>query len=95
MRKEVACRTIQKDLRTYLARKAYNRLCSSAISIQTGMRVMGACNELHFRKQTKATIIIQSPCRGYLAHLHYLRRQFPYNVPGEEKLPVENYGSLK
>ena len=59
MRKEAACQMIQKDLRMYLARKAYNRLCSSAVSIQTGMRAMGACNELRFRKQTKAAIIIQ------------------------------------
>ena len=59
MRKEAACRTIQKDLRMHVARKEYNRLCSSAVSIQRGIRVMGACNELRFRKQTKAAIIIQ------------------------------------
>lgn len=59
MRKEAACRMIQKDLRMHVARKEYKRLCFSAVSIQTGIRVMGARDELHFRKQTKAAIIIQ------------------------------------
>lgn len=59
MRKEAASRTIQKDSRMYLARKAYKRLCSSAVSIQTGMRVMVARNELRFRRRTKAAIVIQ------------------------------------
>ncbi|KAK4407291.1 Myosin-8 [Sesamum angolense] len=52
-REEASCIRIQRDLRMYLARKAYQELCSSAVSIQTGMRVMAARNELHFRQQTK------------------------------------------
>jgi hypothetical protein len=43
----------------HIARKAYNELYSSAISIQTGMRGMAARCELRFRKQTSAAIIIQ------------------------------------
>ncbi|KAA8548908.1 hypothetical protein F0562_000592 [Nyssa sinensis] len=57
----------------FIARKAYKILCSSAVSIQTGMRGMAARNELRFRKQRAAAILIQSQCRRYLAHLHYLR----------------------
>lgn len=43
----------------YLARKAYKELYSSAVSIQTGMRGMAARNELRFRRQTRAAIVIQ------------------------------------
>jgi hypothetical protein len=43
----------------HIARKAYNELYSSAISIQTGMRGMAARCSLRFRKQTSAAIIIQ------------------------------------
>lgn len=43
----------------HLARKAYKELCSSAVSIQTGMRGMAARNELRFRRETRAAIVIQ------------------------------------
>lgn len=59
MRREASSIRIQKDLRKHLARKAYNQLCSSAVSVQTGMRGMAARNELRFRRQTRAAIIIQ------------------------------------
>lgn len=59
MRKEAACLRIQKDLRMFFARKAYKKLCSSAVSIQTGMRGMAARKELCFRRQTRAAIVIQ------------------------------------
>lgn len=59
MRREASCLQIQKDLRMHLARKAYKELCCSAVSIQTGMRGMAARNQLRFRRQTRAAIIIQ------------------------------------
>lgn len=59
MRREASCLRIQRDLRMHLARKAYKELCSSAVSIQTGMRGMAARNELRFRRETRAAIVIQ------------------------------------
>lgn len=59
LRREASSIRIQRDLRMYLKRKAYKELCSSALSIQTGMRGMAARNELRFRQQTKAAILIQ------------------------------------
>ena len=59
MRREAASLRIQRDLRMYLARKAFKDLCYSAISIQTGMRGMAARDELRFRRQTRAAVMIQ------------------------------------
>lgn len=59
MRREASALRIQKDLRMFLARKAYKELCSSALCIQRGMRGLAARNELRFRRQTRAAIIIQ------------------------------------
>lgn len=58
-RKESASLRIQRDWRMHVARAAYKKLHFSAISIQTGMRGMAARNELRFRRQTKAAIVIQ------------------------------------
>jgi myosin V len=43
----------------HIAKKAYKELYASAVSIQTGMRVMAAHCELHSRRRTSAAIIIQ------------------------------------
>lgn len=59
LRREASCLMIQRHLRMYLARKAYQDLYFSAVSIQTGIRGLTARNELRFRRQTKAAIIIQ------------------------------------
>lgn len=59
MRRDAACLRIQRDLRMYLARKAYKALHYSAVSIQTGMRGMAARDELRFRRQSRAAIMIQ------------------------------------
>lgn len=59
MRREAASLRIQRDLRMHLARKAYKELCSSAVSIQTGIRGMAVRNELRFRRQTRVAMIIQ------------------------------------
>ncbi|CAK7327357.1 unnamed protein product [Dovyalis caffra] len=63
----------KKYSRMYLASKAYNNLCFSAVSIQSGMRGMDARNQLWFRKQMRASIVIQSQFRKHSAQLHYLR----------------------
>ncbi|KAH9785069.1 Myosin-6 [Citrus sinensis] len=60
MRREASCLRIQRDLRMYLAKKAYKDMCFSAVCIQTGMRGMAARNELRFRRQTRASILIQA-----------------------------------
>lgn len=59
LRREAASLRIQTNVRMHIARKAYKVLWASAISIQTGLRGMAARNELRFRRQTKAAIIIQ------------------------------------
>lgn len=59
MRREASSLMIQRDWRMYIARKAYRERHCSAVSIQTGMRGMAARNELRFRRQTRAAIIIQ------------------------------------
>lgn len=59
MRREASCLRIQRDLRMYLAKKAYKDMCFSAVCIQTGMRGMAARNELRFRRETRASILIQ------------------------------------
>ncbi|KAH9729028.1 Myosin-6 [Citrus sinensis] len=60
MRREASCLRIQRDLRMYLAKKAYKDMCFSAVCIQTGMRGMAARNELRFRRETRASILIQA-----------------------------------
>ncbi|KAG2320267.1 hypothetical protein Bca52824_013480 [Brassica carinata] len=60
MRIEVACLRIQNQARTYICQKAYKSLCSSACSVQTGMRAKAARVELQFRKKRRAAIIIQA-----------------------------------
>nr|VDD08509.1 unnamed protein product [Brassica rapa] len=57
MRIEVACLRIQNHARTYICQKSYKSLCSSACSVQTGMRAKAA------RSQT----------RRFLCRRHYVR----------------------
>ena len=59
MRREAACLKIQKDLRMCVASKAYKRLLSSAVTIQSGLRGMAARHELDFRRQTRAAVVLQ------------------------------------
>jgi len=59
MRREAAALKIQRDLRKFLARKAYTELFSATILIQAGMRGMVSRKELCLRRQTKAATIIQ------------------------------------
>jgi myosin-5 len=59
LRREASSLLIQRYFRMHIARKAYKELYASAVSIQTGMRVMAARRELHFRRTTSAAIVIQ------------------------------------
>lgn len=59
MRKEAAAVKIQKNTRRYQARRAYKKLHMSALTVQTALRATAARKEFRFRKQTKASIIIQ------------------------------------
>ena len=73
-RREASCLRIQTVFRMHLDRKAYKELCSSAVSIQAGMRGMAARDELRFRRQTRAAIIVQVNLRSY--KIIYLLRKF-------------------
>lgn len=59
MRREASSLLIQRCFRMHIDRKAYKELYASAVSIQTGMRAMAARCDLHFRRRTEATIVIQ------------------------------------
>ena len=59
MRQEGAAIKIQKNLRRHLDRKAYTKLMSCALVLQTGLRSMVAHCEFRYRKEIKASIIIQ------------------------------------
>lgn len=59
MRRLAAALRIQTYFRMHLARTAYRELFSSAVTIQASVRGMAARKELHFRRQTRAAIIIQ------------------------------------
>ncbi|KAK9151180.1 hypothetical protein Syun_009489 [Stephania yunnanensis] len=83
MRREAASLRIQKYLCMHLPRKTYNTLCSSAVCIQTGMRVMVARNDLRFRLQTRAAILIQSVLDGKYDDLS---EQSFYMVEGIEEV---------
>ena len=59
MKRETASVKIQKYYRIYLARNGYEKLYSSAVSIQTSNCGMAAHNELKFSKRTRAVITVQ------------------------------------
>ena len=59
LRREASSLVIQRCFYMHIARKAYNEVYTSAVSIQTGMRGMAARCELRFRRQTRAAIVIQ------------------------------------
>jgi myosin-5 len=59
LRQEAAALKLQKNFRQYSARKSYLIVLSAAITLQTGLRAMTACNEFILQKQAKAAIIFQ------------------------------------
>lgn len=59
LRRKAASLKIQTYYRMHFARKNYKDLYSASTTIQSGLRGMAARNELHFRQQTKAAVIIQ------------------------------------
>lgn len=50
---------IQKNIRRYEARNTYIKLQASVLTLQTALRAIASLKEFRFRKQTKASIIIQ------------------------------------
>ncbi|KAK9684902.1 hypothetical protein RND81_10G241200 [Saponaria officinalis] len=71
LRREASSIKIQKNLRRHLSRKSYREAQLSALTLQTGARVMAARSEFRFKKQTKAAKIIQARWRCYLACTYY------------------------
>lgn len=59
LRREAASLKLQTYYRMYYVQKNYKQLVSSAIAVQSGLRGMVARKELLFRRQRKASIIIQ------------------------------------
>jgi len=59
LRREEASLKIQTSYRMHHARKNYVDVCSASTTIQSGLRGMGARIKLHFKRQTKAAVIIQ------------------------------------
>ncbi|KAE8682586.1 Myosin-17 [Hibiscus syriacus] len=80
-----AARTIQRQFRTYIARKEFIARRKAVIMLQshwlgmlackTGLRAMTARNEFRFRKQTKAAIIIQAALRCHVAYSYHKNLQ--------------------
>lgn len=66
LRREAAARKIQKNVRRYEARKAYKELHVSALTLQTAIRAVAARKKFRFKKQTKASIIIQVLVKYYM-----------------------------
>ncbi|CAJ1976262.1 unnamed protein product [Sphenostylis stenocarpa] len=60
LRREAAAMKIQKNIRRYEARKAYKELHVSVLTLQRAIRATASRKEFRFRKQTKASIIIQA-----------------------------------
>lgn len=71
IRREAAARKIQKNIRRYEARKAYKELHVSVLILQTALRAIAARKEFRFRKQTKASIIIQVLGENYMIWIIY------------------------
>lgn len=72
LRREAASIKVQKNLRRHLSRKSYKRMQLSALTLQTGSRILAARNEFRFKKQTKAAKILQVitfPCFSSLNRL--------------------------
>ncbi|KAI5394968.1 hypothetical protein KIW84_061538 [Lathyrus oleraceus] len=74
LKRKAAAIKIQTNSRGRFARKCYFELRISAIVLQTGFRAMAArhaCDKLRYRKQTRASTIIQSYWRRHKALIDY------------------------
>ncbi|KAI3688420.1 hypothetical protein L1987_82133 [Smallanthus sonchifolius] len=74
-RREVACVTIQKCTRMFLAMKAYRAVYCSVIRLQANIRGMAASNMYLQQIQNDAAITFQTQCRHDLARNSYLRKR--------------------
>ncbi|KAG5044405.1 hypothetical protein JHK87_008320 [Glycine soja] len=70
-RREAAAVKIQKNIRRYEARNTYIKLQASVLTLQTALRAIASLKEFRFRKQTKASIIIQARWRCHKAASYY------------------------
>ncbi|KAM4572313.1 unconventional myosin-Va-like [Odontesthes bonariensis] len=68
----LACVSIQKTIRCWLARKKYLRLRESAITIQKYVRGHRARSYVKFLWQTRAALVIQRNVRMWARRRHYL-----------------------
>ncbi|XLT06428.1 hypothetical protein HN51_045177, partial [Arachis hypogaea] len=59
VQRKAAAIKIQKHARRYEARKSYRKLHASVLTLQTALRAVASHKEFKYRKQTKASIIIQ------------------------------------
>lgn len=66
LRKEAAAVKIQKNIRRYESRKAYKELNVSVLILQTAIRAAAARKKFRFKKQTKASVIIQVFVKYYM-----------------------------
>jgi len=66
LRREAAAVKIQKNIRRYQSRKTYTKLKASVLTVQTALRAIASLKEFRFRKQTKASIIIQVIVHCYM-----------------------------
>ncbi|XP_072242124.1 unconventional myosin-Va-like [Leuresthes tenuis] len=71
----LACVSIQKTIRCWLARKKYLRLRESAVTIQKYVRGHQARSYVKFLRQTKAALVIQRNVRMWARRRHYLRQR--------------------
>ncbi|KAK7283359.1 hypothetical protein RIF29_12820 [Crotalaria pallida] len=72
----IAAKSIQRRIRTHQARKHYLALRKKTIYVQSrwrALRAIAARKEFRFRKQTKASIIIQARWRCHKAAVYYKR----------------------
>ena len=76
MRREASAVKIQKNVRRYEARKAYTKLHASVLTLQTALRAVAALKEFKFRKQTKASIIIQVRVDYYIIRVSHKGDQY-------------------
>lgn len=59
MRREAAAIKIQKSSRRQITKNKYTKQRVSALVIQTGLRAMVARNEFRYKRQAKASTIIE------------------------------------
>ncbi|KAK4483677.1 hypothetical protein RD792_010878 [Penstemon davidsonii] len=70
-----AARTIQRQMRTYIARKEFISLCQAAIQLQSCWRAISACKHYEELRREAAAMKIQKNFRRSIARKAYLTLQ--------------------